>query len=196
MDMPAPLPKALETPATPELTVSPALSLKARPGEPGIRTRKVAVLVAPGVEAAPVQALQAALLAQGAVGRIVAPRLGLVPTVGGEKLQADATTENSPGFLFDALALPDGQAAEALAKDGHALEFIKDQYRHGKTIIAFGASQALLMKADIPLTLHDGSADPGLILGDAKDAKGAIDSFIAAMAMHRHPARETDPPLV
>jgi len=196
MAMPAPLPKALETPVTPEVTVSPALSLKARPGEPGIRTRKVAILVAPGVEAGPVQALQASLLSLGAVGRIVAPRLGVVPTVGGEKLEADATTENSPGFLFDALALPDGPAAEALLKDAHTMEFIKDQHRHGKTIIAFGASQALLLKADIPLAVPDGSADPGLILADAKDAAAAVGSFIVAVGMHRHEARETDPPLV
>jgi len=196
MEMPAPLPKALETPVTPEVTVSPALSLKARTGEPGIRTRKVAILVAPGLEAAPVQALQAALLSQGAVGRIVAPRLGVVPTVGGEKVEADATTENTPGFLFDALALPDGPAAEALLKDAHTLEFIKDQYRHGKTIVAFGASHALLMKADIPMTLADGSADPGLILAEGKDSEAAIEAFIMAMQRHRHTERETDPPLV
>ena len=196
MELPAPLPRALETPATPEVTLSPALSLTARPGEPGIRTRKVAILAAPGVEAGPVQMLQAALLDMGAIGRIVAPRLGAVPTVGGEKLAADATTENSPGFLFDALALPDGPAAEALLRDGHTLEFIKDQYRHGKTILAFGTSQALLVKADIPLALPDGSADPGLILADASGAEAAIRDFIVAMGRHRHPERETDPPVV
>ena len=50
MELPAPLPKALENPATPEIESSPALSLMARPGDGGIRTRKIAVLVANGVE--------------------------------------------------------------------------------------------------------------------------------------------------
>ena len=33
----------------------------------------------------------------------------------------------------------------ALAQDGHTMEFIKDQYRHCKTILALGASQLLLL---------------------------------------------------
>ena len=32
----------------------------------------------------------------------------------------------------------------ALAQDGHTMEFIKDQFRHCKTILALGASQLLL----------------------------------------------------
>ncbi|MEO8136970.1 MAG: catalase, partial [Betaproteobacteria bacterium] len=39
--VPPPLPKALANPAKPEVTVSPALSLTALPGDGGIRTRKV-----------------------------------------------------------------------------------------------------------------------------------------------------------
>ncbi|WPB58110.1 catalase [Xylophilus sp. GOD-11R] len=196
MEMPAALPKALETPAEPEVTASPALSLLARPGDGGIRTRKVAILVAPGVEAGSLQALQAALFEAGAIGRLIGPTLATVAGAGGETLAPDATMENSPGFLFDALALPDGAGVEALMDDGHTMEFIKDQYRHGKTILAFGAAQALLVKADIALTLPGGGADPGLILADAAQAPQAIVDFIGAIARHRHPERETDPPQV
>ena len=39
---------------------------------------------------------------------------------------------------------------------GHALEFMKDQYRHCKTILALGAGATLLDKADIPGTLPGG----------------------------------------
>src|SRR6186713_247278 len=46
--LPAPLPRALEKPAKPEVTKSPALSLLARPGDGSLRGRKVAILVAPG----------------------------------------------------------------------------------------------------------------------------------------------------
>jgi catalase len=48
--MPQPMPKVLQTEVTPEVTASPALSLFARPGENGVRTRRVAILVADGVE--------------------------------------------------------------------------------------------------------------------------------------------------
>ncbi len=197
MELPAPLPLARETPTTPEVEKSPALSLLARPGDGGIRTRKVAILVAPGCDGASIAAIQAALFEAGAVGRLVGSRLGTVKTAGGDKLEADCTMENSPGFLFDALVLPDGMpAVEALAADPHTMEFIKDQYRHCKTLMAFGASQALLTEAGIPMTLPDGSEDPGLILADASDATAAAADFIAAVALPRHAARDSDPPRV
>ena len=197
MELPAPLPLALENPAKPEVEKSSALSLLARTGDGGIRTRKVAILVAPGCDGASVAAVQAALLAAGAVGRLVGSRLGTVVTASGEKLEADCTMENSPGFLFDALVLPDGMpAVEALAADPHTMDFIKDQYRHCKTLMALGASEALLTEAGVPMTLPDGSEDPGLILADAGDAATAVTDFIAAVALPRHASRDSDPPRV
>ncbi|MEJ8826829.1 catalase [Variovorax humicola] len=195
MELPAPLPKALENPAAPEVQSSPALSLMARPGGGGIRTRKVAVLVANGVEGASLGKLVSALVAAGAVPRLVAARLGTYVGVGGENFAADATMENSPGFLFDALVLPDGEGAvEALDADAHTLEFLRDQFWHCKPILAFGASQALLAEAQIPMTFPDGSPDTGLILADAAGADAAIADFIAAVGLHRHFGRENDPP--
>lgn len=197
MPVPAPMPKALETVASPEITASPALSLMARPGDGSIRTRKVAILVADGVHGASVSAVQAALLAQGAVGRLVGPRIGGFATSEGETIQADASLENEPGFLFDGLVLPDGEAAiETLAANGHTDEFIKDQYRHCKTLLAFGASQALLAEAKVEEMMPNGEPDPGILLADAADAEQAAQRFIQALALHRHPQRETDPPMV
>jgi len=131
------------------------------------------------------------------VPRFVAPRLGTVKTADGTPIEADATLENSPGFLFDALVLPDGAAGvQLLATDGHTADFVKDQYRHCKTLFALGASQALLTDAGIPLTLPDGTDDPGLILADAADVGAATVAFIAAVGQPRHAARDSDPPLV
>ncbi|WP_327082454.1 catalase [Polaromonas sp. CG_9.5] len=195
--LPDAMPRALENPAKPEITKSPTLSLMARPGDGSIKGRKVAVLIAPGVQAHSVEVLQKAVLDAGAVPRLVAPHIGGVKADGGKVLQADASLENEPGFLFDALVLPDGQAAvDTLAKDGHTMEFIKDQYRHGKTILALGASKSLLEKAGVPLTLADGKPDPGLILAMSSKAQAAAAKFIEGVARHRHPERETDPPRV
>lgn len=195
--LPDAMPRALAHPAKPEITVSPSLSLTARPGDGSIKGRKVALLVAPGVLAQSVVQVQKALFGAGAVPRLVAPRIGAVKADGGKVLQADASLENEPGFLFDALVLPDGQAAvDALAQDGHTMEFIKDQYRHGKTILALGASKSLLAQAGVLLTLADGKPDPGLIVAAADHLKVATDAFIAGVACHRHPERETDPPRV
>jgi catalase len=199
MELPAPLPKAIEVTAKPEVTASPPLSLMARPGDGGIRTRKVAILVADGVEGESLAAIHGALVAAGAVPRLVGPRIGGFKTATGDTLQADASMENEPGFLFDALVLPDGQkAVEALSADGHTGEFVKDQYRHCKSILVLGASSALLGMLGVPATLPSGEADPGLlVVADAVGgAAAAAGSFIEMIAAHRHTARDSDPPAV
>jgi catalase len=197
IEVPPRMPAALEKPPKPEVTVSEALSLLARPGDGSIRTRQIALLVADGVDGTAVSALQAGLLEQGAVPRIVAPRIGPVRTADGKSLDADASLENEPAFLFDAIVLPDGAAAvDVLLTHGQALEGIKDQYRHCKTILALGESRRLVEAAGLPPELPDGTADPGLLLPDANDLDNALARFVAAVAMHRHWDRETDPPRI
>jgi catalase len=198
-ELPDPLPLALAEPETPEVLKSPALSLLARPGTAPLRGRKVALLVGPGVQAEALLQIQAALLEQGAIGRLVGPRIGPFPTASGGIVNADASLENEPGFLFDALVLPDGaEAVAALAQDGHTAEFIKDQFRHCKTILVLGASQALLTKAGVPASMDKSQAQggTGLIVAEAGDAAAATEAFLAALAKHRHFGREMDPPLV
>ncbi len=197
-EMPAALPKALQVEVTPEVTRSEMLSLMARPGDGGIRTRKVAILVADGVDDESVAAIQGALLDAGAVPRLVGPRIGAFTTASGAEIQADASMENEPDFLFDALVLPDGApAVQTLAEDGHTGEFIRNQHRHCKTIMTVGASTSLLGMFDIPGVLPSGDPDPGLISATgSEDLGAAIAAFIAAMAAHKHSAREQDPPPV
>ena len=191
--LPAALPRALERPAKPEVTASPALSLMARPGDGSIQARKVAVLVAPGVDETEVTRVRAALAAKGAVPKLVGPRIG--PISGTSALEADCSLENEPGFLFDAIVLPGAQAAvDALASNAHTLDFIKDQHRHCKTLLALGASSALLLAAGASQKLPSGKADPGVLLAPAGAAERDMDRFAQALARHRHFERETDPP--
>jgi catalase len=199
MELPPPLPLALPDPQAPEVTKSPALSLLARPGDGSIKGRKVALLVAPGVEAEAIERLQAALAERGAVGRLVGLRIGPVPTASGDTIDADASLENEPGFLFDGLVLPDGdEAVAALAQDGHAAEFIRDQFRHCKTILVLGASRLLLTHAGLPLAMDKSLAQggTGLIVVDGEQSESGMAAFLEALAKHRHFGREMDPPLV
>jgi catalase len=196
IDVPAPLPLAIDLPI-PEYEPSPALSLMSRPGETGIRTRRVAILVANGVEAAAVQAAYSSLLLDGAVPRLVGSKLGKVQTSDGATLDVEITLETGPSVMYDAVILPDGEAAiEALSRDAHSLEFVRDTYRHCKPILAIGAGANLLMKAGIPTTLGDASADPGMISAKSGKLDKALDAFKVALAGHRSFARETDPPSV
>src|SRR4029450_9373612 len=95
--------------------------------------------------------------------------------------------------LCDALVLPNGaEVVDALRADGHTLEFIKDQYRHCKPILALGARGRVRRACDIDKTLRNGEADPGVLVG--ADASALADAFIDAIAKHRHFWRATDPP--
>jgi catalase len=191
IDLPDPMPRALAKRIKPEVSKSPPLSLHALPGHGGIATRRIAVLVAGGTVLEGLTALIETLSDEGAVVRLLGVRLGSLAADEGETLEVDATLENSPSVLFDALVLPDGEAAAStLRADGQTIEFIQNQFRHGKTILAVGAGQTLLSAAGIQAAKRD----PGLLLV----ASGGVDAeaFIHAVARHRHPERDQDPPSV
>jgi catalase len=185
-----PLPKAmprLVDPPRPEVARSPALSLTARPGDGSIRGRRVAILVAPGVDGDSVGAVQAALVKAGAVVRLVAARLGVVEPddEDAEGLEPDATLETMPSVLFDAVVVPDGEkAAKTLSLLGQALEFVKDQYRHCKPILMLGTGQNVVEGAGVLA----GKDDWALV----RD----LPAFLKALGRHRNWDRATDPPLV
>jgi hypothetical protein len=93
--------------------------------------------------------------------------------------------------------LPDGSDGVALlAGYGQTREFVANQYRHGKTILALGAAKALLDQADVAATLPSGEPDPGILLVGIAAPGDSAAAFIAAVARHRHPSREMDPPRI
>jgi catalase len=195
-EMPTPMPKALTRDIAPEVPTSSALSLRARPGDGSIRTRRVAILVADGCEGASLVALRDRLTCEGAVARFVSGTLGSVQPASGDAIEVDVSLEAAPAVLYDAMVLPDGtEAIGALRLDGRTLEFIKDQYRHCKPILVLGAGAQLLEACGIASTLPTGKPDPGLVI-TGTDAEAANADFIAAIAKHRHFGRETDPPRV
>jgi catalase len=196
-ELPDPLPKVRRSAAKPEVQASDALSLLARPGEEGIKTRRIAILVADGVDGGAALAIHQTLAAQGAVPRFVGIKLGRVRSVANQALDIEVSMEAAPSVLWDAMVVPDGQdAVTTLSESGHAKEFLKDQYRHCKPILLLGAAGTLLEATAIPTELPDGGADPGLLQYRSDQTDAAVAAFIAALAKHRHFERETDPPRV
>jgi catalase len=180
--LPKPMPRLIDSPR-PEVTESPALSLSFRPGHGGIRGRKIAILIASGVDEGSVTRTHTALKKAGAVVRLVAARLATVEAIDAN-LEPDSTFETMPSVLFDAVVVPDGEAAAlALSSLGHALEFLKDQYRHCKAILILGAGKSVVDKAGVPT-------------GDDTDWAITHDlpAFIDAVAKHRNWDRAFDPP--
>ncbi len=195
--VPAAMPRVLgiEPPAA-EVETSAALSMFARPGDMKIRGRRVALLVVEGVDADSLREVHRVLVEQQAVPRFVGARLGRLTAAAGAPIDVEVTLETAPSVLWDAVVLPDGTAAATkLAGLGRALEFVKDQYRHCKPILALGSGADVLAAAMIPSQLPDGSADPGVVRSTGSTADAAT-AFVTALGKHRVFERETDPPVV
>lgn len=176
---------------------SKALSMEANAEGP-IATRKVAILVADGVDSASFKPVQEALEKAGAQCRFVAPHLGNVKTAGGRTIPVDFTLQNMPSVMFDAVLVPAGaQSAEALALDGDAVHYVLEAFKHCKAICALGEGVGLLRSLGI--TLEEGSAIPGVIVSDAGKASRftspqgnevtpamqAAQDFVKAIGRHR-----------
>jgi catalase len=197
IEVPTPMPPVLAKVAKPEVKVSSALSLLARPGDGSVKTRRIAILVANGIEGASVSALHTTLSGAGAVPRFVGSRLGKVATSDGETLDVEVSMEAAPSVLFDALVLPAGaEGVDRLAADGHTFEFVKDQFRHCKPILALGEGATLLDKLGIPAALPTGTSDPGLLRFAGEDIAAATAAFTAAIGKHRSLGRDMDPPAI
>jgi catalase len=193
--LPPAQPKALAQTITPEVAFSAALSLFARSGTGSIATRRVAILVTDGVDGETARALKSRLAAEGAVPRFVGVRLGAVQTTKGDEIEVDVTLEAMPSVLFDALAVPSAhEDTRNLAKIGLAIEFIKEQYRHCKPILALGAGKDLIESAGVRLILPSGELDSGVLTFQDGELGNILPQFIEAIAAHRHFDRETDPP--
>ena len=198
IEVPAAQPRATGLPM-PEYELAPSLSLLVRPGSKGIQTRKVALLASHGVDAAGARVVYDALLAEGAVPRIVGSHLGRLNTSAGDPLDVEISMEAGPAVLWDALVVLDGaDSVAALSKNALALEFVRMQHRHCKAILVLGAGSALLEAAGAPATLPDGSPDTALVMADegAAGAQAGVAALIEAMSAHRNYAREMDPPMV
>ncbi|MEP6783162.1 MAG: catalase, partial [Acidobacteriota bacterium] len=190
--LPDPMPKVAVKPAKPELTKSKSLSLLARPGKVGIQARRIAILVADGLNGNELESIAERLRAEGAVPVFIAPKLGAIKVATGDPIQADASIEVAPSVLFDAAIVAD--AGAILSKDARFVEFVRDQYRHCKAILLVGSGADVLMAAGAKRVVDRG--DTGLLRAAANKASATLEAFIAAVSAHRHFARESDPPAV
>jgi catalase len=161
-ELPPAQPRALEPPVKAEVDASPPLSLFAFPGDGSIAGRRIALMVADRADDAALQALYDALVGAGASPRYIGAKLGKVKAKGGGAIEIEATLETMPSPMWDAVVID--ASADALAKVGPAVEFVKEQFRHCKTILVNGAA-----------------------------GKGSIDAFIKAVGKHKHYEREKEP---
>ncbi|MFG0633816.1 catalase HPII [Pseudomonas sp. xss_2] len=164
-----------------KLAKSPALSQMNHPGSVGIKGRKIALLVADGVDGADVDRLVKALEAQSARPLLLGPSSAPVKTADGQALAVDASMEGMPSVLVDGVLVPAGKASlQALGESGLAKHYLLEAFKHLKAIGVAKDAKALLDKLGL-------KEDKGLLVGD--DQK-AVDAFVKAVEGHRVWERE------
>ena len=130
--------------------------------------RAVGILVADGSDRSTVDALRDAARQAGASVKIVAPKVGGARLADGSMLAADGQLAGTPSVIFDAVAVVlSAQAADLLAADAAAVDFVRDAYGHLKAIAVDRGGQALLKSAGV-------RPDAGVVGSDK------LDAFIAA----------------
>ncbi len=177
----APTPSA-PTPAGPlhkdaaRLT-SPALSMDKPP--PSIKGRKVAVLVADGVDAGELEGALEGLAEAGLVPETIGPTAGSITTSDGPT-KVNRAAPNAPSVVYDAVFVPAGMGG-ALAAMPLVQRFVHEAYRHGKPIAVASDAEALLEAAGVPQEAE------GLTVRKAGDR--LLSDFLSDIGQHRFPRR-------
>ena len=163
-----------------DLPVSDALSILKKQ-VPTFRGRKMGIVVSDGVEDAVLDALIAAVAAEGGVPAIIAPRIGGVVTRAGVKVPASFHMEAAPSPLFDAVAvLVTDAALPVFARLHAARSFAADAVAHGKFIGMSKAASALFAAVGVE------GRDEGMFL---LEGAGDVPAFVQACGALRFWAR-------
>ena len=173
------------------IDASPLLSIEQLKGD-SIKTRKIAILVADGVDEADVTAIKKALAAEGAVCDVIAKTLGAVTGSGGGSVPIDTSAITVDSVMYDAVYIPGGsQSAAALKANAKALYFIAEAFAHSKPIAASGAGVSVLAQANLAAALagtrtNEVMSELGVVTTSGAAHGGEFASaFIAAIAQHR-----------
>ena len=128
---------------------SPALSQAEQPKS--LATRKVAVLAADGVDADALHAVLAPLRDQEAICEVLAPHGGELRAAGGGTLPVDRAIVTMSSVLYDAvLVAGGGDSVDTLLRNGEAVHYAAEAYRHAKPVGVFGEGVRLLEQAPMP----------------------------------------------
>jgi catalase len=150
-----------------EMKTSPALQIIGKMNNT-LMGRAIGILIAEGSDGAVIKKMKKAATDAGATVKIIAPKVGGAKLADGSMLVADGQLAGTPSVLFDGVAVILSEAgAQALSKEGAAIDFVRDAFSHLKAIAVDQGGRALLKKANI-------GHDAGIVNGNDKEA------FIAA----------------
>lgn len=175
------------------LEESPALSM-AHTVMNTIKTRKVAILAADGVNENNLMTVIDTLTKQGAVCEVVAPRLGSIIAENNTKITVYKSFLTSASVFYDAIYVPGGaNSVAALEAEPDALHFLNEAFKHCKAIAADPQALQVLRATYFGQKLPEDNSDEtgiteGVIING--DIKKLCNQFIDAIAKHRFWNRE------
>jgi catalase len=153
-----------------------------------IKTRQVAVLAADGVDDKAMNNVIAKMQQQGAVCKIIAPKLGQITGTSGAKITVQQSFLIATSVVFDAVYIAGG---DALVDEPDALHFVEEAYKHCKPMAAEAGTDDFLSYTYIGNIIseegYDGIEDGLIVRKGKEDLAGA---FINAMKQHRFWDRE------
>ncbi len=142
-----------------------------------IKSRKVAILAADGVNSAELVRMEDRLKQKGATAELIAPHLGMLQGTSGDQLRIDKSLATADSVMYDAVYIPGGKdSVNTLLGDYESRHFVREAYNHGKALAADQEGAEILKAVGI-------TSAPGVVFGQ----KGSdADAFIEAISKHRH----------
>lgn len=175
------------------LAKSAALSM-ANTIKDSIKTRKIAILAADGVDDKSLTTVQNAVLAEGATVEIIAPMLGYITTAGNVQVSVRKSFLTDASVFYDAVYVPGGAMSVAtLSAEANAVHFLNEAFKHCKAIAADEGARQMLEETYFAKKLSEDESDDtvlreGVIVNG--NLKKLSSQFVKAISLHRFWERE------
>ncbi|MGC1240102.1 MAG: catalase HPII [Chryseosolibacter sp.] len=177
----------------PSVQVSAALSM-ANTIKDSIKTRKIAILAADGVDEESLMTIYDALVAEGAIPEIIAPRLGFITAENNKKIAVKKSFLTAASVFYDAVYVPSGTNSVAtLEAEANAVHFLNEAFKHCKTIAAHEDARQVLEATYFAGKLPEDDSDDTVLREGVvihSNVKKLSKQFINAIAQHRFWERE------
>ena len=175
------------------LAESAALSM-ANTVKDTIATRKIAFLVADGVDEGSIEVVRNILEAGGGIVDLIAPRQGFVVTAGDDEIPVQHSFLTAASVLYDAVYVPGGANSVATVEaDADAVHFLNQAFRHCKAIAADASAMQVIEATYFANKLageftEENALMEGIVISD--DPQMLADLFVKAISRHRFWHRE------
>ncbi|MBA2250377.1 MAG: catalase [Chitinophagaceae bacterium] len=159
-----------------------------------IKTRKIAILAADGVNENNLMSMIKTLTQNGAIADVIAPRLGFISGDGNTKIPIYKSFLTTASVLYDAVYVPGGTNSVAtLEAEADAVHFLNEAFKHCKAIAADAQAMQVLKATYFGRKLPEDDTDDtammeGVVINN--NIKTLSKQFVSAIAQHRFWERE------